>query len=72
VQDQLANGLLMKPADDGAADVWESSARTLSFDGEWRKAKLSEEEYSKAFSDADAKYADMLTVLLKRAKQTGS
>lgn len=72
VQDQLANGLLMKPADDGAADVWESSARTLSFDGEWRKAKLSEEEYSKAFADADAKYAEMLAVLLKRAKQTGS
>jgi hypothetical protein len=72
VQDQLANGLFFKPVDDAAADVWESAARTLSFDGEWKKAKLSEEEYAKAFADADAKYAQMLTLLLKRAKGTGS
>jgi hypothetical protein len=72
VQDMLANGLLLKPVDDGAADVWESAAKTVSFDGEWKKAKLSEEEYLKAFADADAKYAQMLALLLKRAKQTGS
>jgi hypothetical protein len=72
VQDQLANGLLFRPVDDGAADVWESAAKTVSFDGEWKKAKLSEEEYTKAFTEADAKYAEMLTLLLKRAKGTGS
>lgn len=72
IQDQLANGLLVKPADDGAADVWEGAGKTVVFDGEWRKAKLSEADYMKAFGEADEKYAEMLTLLLKNAKRTGS
>jgi hypothetical protein len=71
VQDQLANGLLVKPADENAADVWEAS-KTVTFDGDWRKAKLSEDEYNKAFAEADAKYAEMLSVLLKSTKRSGS
>lgn len=72
VQDQLANGLVVKPVDDGAADVWEAATKTVSFDGEWKKAKLSEAEYMKAFADADTKYAEMLSLLLKSAKRSGS
>ncbi len=72
VQDQLANGLLVKPVDDGAADVWEAANKTVAFDGEWKRAKLSEEDYRKAFSEADQKYTDMLSVLLKSAKRSGS
>ncbi len=72
VQDQLANGLFVKPIDDGAADVWEAGTKTVSFDGEWKKAKLSEEDYMKAFAEADAKYAAMLSVLLNSAKRSGS
>jgi len=71
VQDQLANGLLVKPVDEGAADVWEAS-KTVTFDGDWKKAKLSEDDYNKAFAEADAKYAAMLSVLLKSAKRSGS
>ncbi len=72
VQDQLANGLFVKPADDSAADVWEAANKTVAFDGEWKKAKLSEEDYRKAFSEADQKYTDMLSLLLKSAKRSGS
>ena len=72
VQDQLANGLVFKPVDDGAADVWEAGTHTVSFDGEWKKAKLSEADYMKAFAEADQKYADMLALLLKSAKRSGS
>ena len=72
VQDQLANGLFVKPVDDGAADVWEAANKTVAFDGEWKKAKLSEEDYRKAFSEADQKYAAMLSLLLKSTKRSGS
>ena len=71
IQDQLANGLMVKPGDDGAADVWEGT-KSVAFDGEWRRAKLSEAEYMKAFSEADEKYAGMLSVLLKSTKRPGS
>jgi len=68
VQDQLANGLAVKPSDDGAADVWEAATKATSFDGEWKKAKMSEADYLRAFAEADQRYAEMLTLLLAKAK----
>lgn len=67
VQDQLANGLFAKPVDNGPADIWEA-AKTTSFDGEWKKAKISEADYMKAFSESDERYAHMLTLLLGKVK----
>ena len=73
VQDMSADGLVFKPENDGPADTWEEKAGTLAFDGEWRKAKLSEAEYQKAFADADARYARMLSLLAGQAKpRTGT
>jgi hypothetical protein len=72
VQDQLANGLVVKPSGDGAADIWEA-AKAVSFDGEWKKAKMSEADYMKAFSESDERYAQMLTLLLSKVKaRTGT
>lgn len=68
VQDMLANGLLIEPEDHGAADTWEEKDKIIAFDGEWRKAKLSEEAYQKHFTDADARYAQMLSLLTAHAK----
>src|SRR5687768_4203522 len=68
VQDQLANGLMVKPSDDSAADIWENAAKATSFDGEWKKAKMSEADYLKAFAEADQRYAEMLSLLLAKAK----
>jgi hypothetical protein len=67
VQDQLANGLLPKPVDDAPADIWEA-AKSMSFDGDWKKAKISETEYMKTYSQADERYAQMLTLLLGKVK----
>jgi hypothetical protein len=73
VQDMLADGLLFEPANDGAADTWDEKDKILAFDGDWRKAKLSEEQYQKNFTDADARYARMLALLTAHAKpKTGS
>lgn len=71
VQDMSADGLVFKPGNDGPADTWEEKARTVAFDGEWRKAKISEEDYQKAFGDADARYARMLSLLAAQAKPKG-
>jgi hypothetical protein len=68
IQDQSANGLLSKPNGDDPADTWEEGSKTVTFDGEWKKAKLSEADYMKAFADADERYAKILGVLMAQAK----
>ena len=71
VMDQTCDGLVAKPGD-GAADTWEQGTTTTVFDGEWKKAKMSEEEYVKAFTGADDRYARILTLLAEQAKKSGS
>ena len=39
------------------------------FDGEWKAQKLSEQEYMKAFSSADERYAQILAALLAQLKK---
>lgn len=68
VQDMSANGLAFKPGNDDAADTWDEKNKVVAFDGEWRKAKMSEAEYQKAFEDADVRYARMLGLLSMQAK----
>ena len=57
----------LKGNGDGAADSWDAANKSLTFDGH-KKAKMSEEEYGKAFSAADEQYAKILTLLLAQAK----
>jgi hypothetical protein len=66
VQDMLADGLIAKP--DGAGDVYEEGPKATTFDGEWKKAKITEDDYMKRFADADDKYAKMLQVLVAQVK----
>ncbi len=71
--DQLCDGLMAKlQGDNSAADTYENGAKQFSFDGDWRKAKISEQEYMKAFSEADERYAKMLALLTAQAKSSGS
>lgn len=68
--DVSANGLSIKATD--VADSWEQANKTISFDG-WRKAKMSEEDYTKAYVQADEQYARILALLLAEAKpKTGN
>jgi hypothetical protein len=71
IMDQAANGLVFKP-NDQPPDSWEHANKTTSFDGDWKKAKLTEEEYTKAFSAADTRYAQILSLLAAQAKKSGS
>jgi hypothetical protein len=72
IMDQAANGLVFKPDGDQPADSWEHGKTTTSFDGDWKKAKITEEEYTKAFSAADTRYAQILALLAAQAKKSGS
>jgi hypothetical protein len=67
--DQNCDGLASKPEGDGVPDSWEAGTQQLSFDGDWRKAKLTEEAYGKTFSDAEERYSRILTLLTAQAKQ---
>jgi hypothetical protein len=67
--DSDCNGLAPKPAGDDGADSWEAGPLQVIFNGEWGKAKMTEEAYGKLFSDADERYARILALLTAQAKQ---
>ena len=71
VMDQTCDGLVAKPGDN-APDTWEEGPKTTVFDGDWKKAKISEDEYTKAFAGADDRYARILTLLTEQARKSGS
>jgi len=66
--DMNCDGLLPKPDDNAAPDSWEAGTQQVSFDGDWRKSKMSEAEYDKAYTQADERYAKLLTLLAAQAK----
>ncbi|HEY2432379.1 MAG TPA: hypothetical protein VGI12_06860 [Vicinamibacterales bacterium] len=68
VMDMLADGLVAKPKGDTPADSVERHAGTISFDGEPKKAKMSEADYAKAFGEADAAYSQVLQLLIAKLK----
>lgn len=65
--DVSCDGFVVKPDGDLAADTWEFNNKTHAFEGH-KKAKLSEAEYMKAYTEADAQYAHILELLLAQAK----
>ncbi len=65
--DVSCDGLMFKGSGDGAADSWDFANKSLTFDGH-KKAKMSEDDYSKAYSSADEQYARILSLLLAQAK----
>lgn len=68
VTDLGADGLKVKPEANQPFDTYESAGKAVAFNGDWEKQKLSEEDYTKAFSTADGIYSSMLTALLAELK----
>lgn len=68
IEDLLANGLAVKPAKGQGPDAATVDGRTVTFDGLWRKAKLSETEYTTAFQKAEQEYGRLLGLLIAQAK----
>ena len=68
VMDTFADGLVAKPKGDSPADSVERAGATVSFDGDPKKAKMSDADYAKSFDEADAAYAHILSVLIAKLK----
>jgi hypothetical protein len=68
VTDLGANGLKFRNGRGEAPDSVEVGSRTTTLDGEWRKAKLSEADYTKSFQAHDERYRRMLEALLSALK----
>ena len=70
VMDLGANGLRFRREDDQPFDTADLAGKNVTFDGEWRRAKISEEEYRKTYAETDAHYAAMLQALIAEIKKT--
>jgi hypothetical protein len=70
IEDLGCDGLKAKHDDNSPYDTFELAGKRTAFDGEWKKQKLSEQDYMKAFSSADDKYSQMLTALLAQLKKS--
>jgi len=69
VQDLGADGLKAKRGENEPYDIYEPAGKPFAFDSDWKKAKISEDEYMKVFGDADERYAEMLSTLLAHLKK---
>jgi hypothetical protein len=65
VTDLGADGLRFKTDTPDTVDV---AGKTVSFDGEWGKAKISEADYRKTYTTSDEQYSQMLQTLIAAVK----
>ena len=70
ISDLGANGLQAKKKGNSPNDTVDVDGKTHVFDGDWKKAKISEADYMKAFDDSDAEYVKMLEALVAQAKKS--
>ena len=68
VEDLGADGVKAKREDNQGFDAVENNGSRTIFDGDWKKQKMSEEDYMKAFAAADERYAQVLTALAGAAE----
>ncbi len=70
VMDLGANGLRFRREHDQPFDTADLGGKSVTFDGEWGRAKISEEEYRKTFATMDEQYAQMLQALIAELKKS--
>jgi hypothetical protein len=72
VEDLHADGLPLSRVKEGPPDSFDQGGTSLVFDFDWKKAKLSEDEYMKKITAADEEYAKLLTLLIAEVKKVGT
>lgn len=70
ISDLGANGLAFRRRPNQPFDTVEISGRSVSFDGEWGRAKISEADYTKTFQTTDEQYTEMLQTLIAVLKKS--
>lgn len=68
IEDLGADGLQVKTEDNHAPDSVEATGKRMTLDHDWKRQKISEDDYLKTFGSSDARYAQMLTALLQQLK----
>jgi hypothetical protein len=70
IEDLYADGLRSRRSDSQPPDaITKGSKEQFAFDGQWRKRKLSEDEYLRTFSEAETQYSRMLELLIGELKR---
>ncbi len=70
IMDLGVNGLRFKREDNQPFDTADVAGKSWTFDGDWGRAKISEDEYRKSFTTTDEQYAQMLQALITALKKT--
>jgi hypothetical protein len=70
IEDPGADGLKARREENQAFDQCEIGGKRTMFNGDWKTQKMSEDDYMKAYSAADDRYAQILAALLAEAKKT--
>ena len=69
VSDLGANGLRFDREGNQPWDTVDMAGKSYAFDGDWGKAKLSRDEYTKAYQTTDDQYTKMLEALVAELKK---
>ncbi len=69
ISDLGANGLRFRREDNRPYDSADIGSKAYAFDGDWGKAKISRDEYTKAYQTTDEQYATMLQALIAQLKK---
>jgi hypothetical protein len=69
ISDLGANGLRFKREHDQPFDTVDAGGKTFSFDGDWGKAKISEQDYLKTWQSYDERYSQLLQALIAALKK---
>lgn len=70
IEDLGADGLKADRNENQPYDSYEAGGKRTTFDGDWKKQKLSKEDYMKVFGVADERYSQILQALLAQLKST--
>lgn len=69
IMDLGANGLRFKREENQPFDSADLAGKNWTFDGDWGKAKIKEEDYRKTYTTTDEQYAAMLQALIGALKK---
>ncbi len=69
ISDLGANGLQFKRERNQPFDTVDATGKSMNYDGEWRKVKMSEADYTKAYQAHDEAYSEMLRALIETLKK---
>jgi len=69
IMDLGANGLRFRRENGQPYDTVDRDGRSVPFDGEWGRGRISEEEYRKTFTMTDEQYSELLKSLIAQLKK---